>query len=141
MKWFRKFSDPNMGQAVRESIEKPFGLIRTADLLPLTILDADWRKIQDLAGIQYCTNLTTLSLRDNQIMDLCPLLGLANLTELHLYVNQIVDVRPLADLANLTWLYLSENPLGQDALCNDIPALRARGVNVVSDDGACGGEG
>ncbi len=31
---------------------------------------------------------------------------------------------------------LRDNPLSQDALCNDIPALEARGV-VVNFDGEC----
>jgi len=33
---------------------------------------------------------------------------------------------------------LTDNPLSQDALCKDIPALEARGVKF-SYDGKCGG--
>jgi len=80
-------------------------------------LDAAWCwYIEDLTGLEYCTDLTTLRL-EGHIVDVSPLAGLSNLTHLSLGDdeilggNQIVDVSPLAGLTNLTWLGLSYNEI------------------------------
>ena len=82
-------------------------------MLTLTSLSADELGITDLSGLEYASNLTSLSLRDNQITDFSPVAasptsprcrsaepdfrpipvtGLNALTELDLGVNQIGEL-------------------------------------------------
>ena len=159
------FPDKNLESAIRTEISKPAGDILVSDLQNLTSFSyneygmADEKKITNLEGIQYCTNLTYLGLDYNQISDVSPLAGLTNLTDLALHFNQISDVTPLAGLTNLTYLYLNDNqisdikplvdnsgidsgdivdlyyggsgnPLSTTSCMVYIPQLQSRGVNV-----------
>ena len=47
---------------------------------------------------QTLTNLTSISLNNDQISDIKPLSSLTNLTRLSLGVNQISDIKPLSNL-------------------------------------------
>ena len=127
------FPDPGFEAAIREAIGKPTEDIQDADLIGLTSLDARYRNIVSLEGIEHCINLTeldlygnkivdisslsalikltNLSLEDNEIADLSPLSGLTNLTRLYLDNNQIANLSPLSGLINLTGLYLWENAI------------------------------
>jgi Leucine-rich repeat (LRR) protein len=151
------FADPNLETAIREALNKPSGPIYASDLAGLTSLSTDWEGIQDLSGLQYCTNLTDLSLEgnqisdisllaeltsltdlnlyDNQIGDISPLTGLTGLTGLNLYGNQISDISPLANLTNLTYLSLAYNQIiGISPLVNltNLTELEL-GYNQISD--------
>ena len=127
------FPDPNLEAAMREALNIPFGPIHASDLAGLASLSASWRGIEDLSGLQYCTNLTGLNLWANQISDISPLANLTNLTYLYLGANQISDISSLANLTNLTGLQLDSNqisdisPLTNLNLCsnqiNDISPL------------------
>jgi hypothetical protein len=105
------FPDPGLEAAIRNEIEKPTGDIYDTDLIGLTYLDASYCSISNLEGIQYCVNLTVLSLWTNQISDISLLSGLINLTGLDLGGNQIVGISPLSGLTNLTWLWLDSNQI------------------------------
>ena len=126
--------DPNLQQAVRETLNLPAGApITQADMRQLTQLRVPRdSQIRDLAGLEYATNLTYLALGGNEITDLTPITGLmklrflsvwgspisdlspiTNLTELaHLYLGYcrtVSDIAPVANLTNLTFLQLSGN--------------------------------
>lgn len=111
------FLDPNLEAAIREAIGKPAGNIYESDLETLTALDAPGQlesqtNIQDLSGLQYCSNLIDLNLELNiHISDLSPLSDLTNLTRLDLWHNQISDISPLDSLTNLTYLELGDNEI------------------------------
>ena len=82
------------------------------------------------------TNLTNLFLDRNQISDLSPLSGLINLTHLDLSSNQITDITPLVrntGIAAVDFVDLLDNPLSTIAVNTHIPALQARGVDVLFD--------
>ncbi len=102
--------DAGLQAAVREALNKPEGDIYASELAWLQELDAASRDIQDLTGLEYCTNLEALGLWDNQISDLSPLAKLTSLTWLTLAENQISDLSPLADLSKLTMLSLAGEP-------------------------------
>ena len=63
-------------------------------------------KIVNLTGLEHATQLTTLSLQENNISDLSPLAQLTQLTTLDLSDNNISDLTPLAQLTQLTTLSL-----------------------------------
>ncbi|MGB2807017.1 MAG: leucine-rich repeat domain-containing protein [Sedimentisphaerales bacterium] len=64
--------------------------------------------IDNLAGIEYATNLKKLFLYDNPIRDLSPLSKLTNLEGMQLNGKYIEDVSPLASMTKLEWLDLYE---------------------------------
>ena len=111
--------------------------------------------IEDVSPLAVLTSLEGLILRSNRIEDVSPLSALTSLTELNLRSNQIVDVSPLGGLTSLEWLSLEKNqiqdisplvansglgegdrvllyfnPLSEQAITEQIPALRERGVDV-----------
>ena len=56
------FADPNLEAAIREAVAISDGAIYPEDLEGLTALAADGRDIVDLGGLEYCTDLTHISL-------------------------------------------------------------------------------
>jgi Leucine-rich repeat (LRR) protein len=65
--------------------------------------------INDLDGIQFCSNAKTIDVSNNRITDLTPVTGLINLEELDLSDNQIGYIDALSNLTNLKSLKLSNN--------------------------------
>ena len=110
--------DPNLRAAVENLLGKASGAtITTADMARLTHLHARNIDISDLTGLESATNLTYLSLNDNNISDISPLVantGLGSRDHVHLWGN----------------------PLSSLSLNAHIPALRDRGVRVVPDEEA-----
>lgn len=129
------FSDTNLEAVVRSAIKKNKGNIVTSDVKVITKLEAENKKITNLNGIQFFTNLEFLELNNNSISDLTPLAALKSLEFLSLGKNQIKDISPLKDLSNLQYLYLNTNYI------NDINAIRpltglthlSLGNNNISD--------
>ena len=102
--------DPNLEQAIRESLSLPKLMPLTQVLmLGLTGLETGERGIIDLTGIEYATNLHYLNLGGNQIRDIRPLAGLVSLAGLSLYANPVEDIALLANLTNLTYLNLAHS--------------------------------
>ena len=94
--------DPNLRQAVRESLELPGEVLLTQlEMKRLTGLDAVESEIKDLTGLEYATNVTWLNLGVNEIRDLSPLAELINLEVLWIFVNPLSDISPLANLVSL----------------------------------------
>ena len=102
------FTDTKLEAAIREAINKPEGPIQRSDLESLTTLIAELKRIQNLAGLEYCVYLRELNLCDNQIS----------------------DISPLASLPRLHKLTISNNPLSPASLDIYIPQLEERGVEV-----------
>jgi internalin A len=105
------FADPNLEEAVREAIGKPVGDIYTADFVGYSFLDASYRNIASLSGLEHWIGLTDLVIWGNQISDLGPLAGLSQLDQLRLGQNLIADLAPLAGLTGLTRLDLDGNQI------------------------------
>ena len=130
------FADPNLDAAVRAAIGKPTGEILVSHVAALAKVYPGERGIGNLGGMEHLTQLTHLWLYDNQITHLTPLSGLTQLTYLGLYDNQISDIRPLVDNPGLgegDCIALARNPLNDEAYDVHIPALQARGANVLFD--------
>ena len=152
-------ADQNLDKAVRSALSQPFGFLTKASLLDLQSLDAKQLGIRTLKGLEFATNLTWLDLDTNNITDISQLASLTNLQVLNLDSNQLFDIAPLAGLFNLDSLslfgnqigdiaplvtnavnnglgpgdevVLDESTLNEYALSVQVPALQAKGVNVV----------
>jgi Leucine-rich repeat (LRR) protein len=119
------FPDPELAEAVWEALGKPTNAIVPSDLETLTSLDASYRGVANLAGLEYCTKLTKLRIEDGtgRISDISPLASMGNLTELRLNRNQVVDISPLASLTKLTVLDLSANPVADVSPLSSLSSL------------------
>ena len=104
-----------------------------ASLTNLKVLWLDGNLIADITPLSRLTRMEWLNLQDNLIVDITPLSRLSRLSLLELEDNLIEDVAPL--VANLGLgrgdeVYLADNILSAQALTEQIPALKARGVDV-----------
>ena len=112
------FPDPNLRAVVAEAIGIDPNRITVAALRPLTRIDAVFREIESLEGLQHATNLRLLDLAGNRISDLTPLSNLHSLEELGLDGNVIKDISALTGLTNLLVLTIEYNQI------SDVEALR-----------------
>ena len=87
-------------------------------------LDLSGKYIQELDGIQYFDNLTTLILGDNEISDLTPLASLTKLKYLDVSGQSIQDISCLAGLTRMEILNLSDNPIDSVAGVSGMTQLR-----------------
>src|SRR4030043_130798 len=100
------FVNKNLETAVREAIGKKGGDILVSDLKNLRSLSTPEKRINDLAGLEYCTNLEELDLNNNKITDISLLASLKKLARLNLASNLLTDISPLKSLINLQYLEL-----------------------------------
>jgi hypothetical protein len=129
------FPDPNLEQAVRAAIGKPTGAIYKSDLEALVELWADSKGISDLTGLEECSVLEGLFLRDNRVASLDPLSGLTDLRVLDLGENEIVDIGPITDLVALDHLWLEGNHISDVSPVVGLNALQTVSLmaNSISD--------
>ena len=105
-----------------------------ANLTNLERLNLRSNRMSDVEPLANLNNLYFLDVTDNQITDVKPLLGLTRLSHLNLKDNQIEDLAPLVANTGLSEgdeVHLTGNPLSDQALNEQIPALEARGVSVT----------
>ena len=123
--------DVNLRAKIAEILNKPKNAtLNAGDLSALTSLDARNANIQDLTGIEYAHNLSSLNLgaeyiegkgnvNSNTVSDWQPLSGLTNLHTLYLHSSNISDISALSALKKLHTLSLSNTNI------SDISALSA----------------
>ena len=98
-------------------------------LLYLNLLNSSIIDVTPLAGL---TELNVLFLSGNNIVDVTPLAGLTKLETLFLNNNSIVDVAPLIGLnLDVSGLFIRYNPLSYISIRIHIPAMQAKGIEVV----------
>lgn len=132
------FPDLNFENLVREILNITSGDITNIDLKNIIEIYGEGRNISDISGIEYCTNLANLNLRNNEIVDINVLSGLTNLQVLNITNNHIIDINPLLQnngIDNNDVIYLNRNPLNETSVNTYIPQLEARGVTVSYDVG------
>lgn len=134
-----------------------------ASLKALAMLSLGSTGIYDLSTLSGLTNLEMLFLNDNfltslaplsamkslntidvshnlTLSDLSPLSGLHSLQSIFVQYDGITSIKPLYDNSSLgagDQVELHHNNLDFDSCCIYIPALQARGVNFLNDDGYC----
>ena len=92
------------------------------------------KEIVDITPLSQLNNLTQLWISYNQIVDITPLKQLIKLQELYLDYNQIADLSTLVahpGLGDGDEVKLEGNPLSDQALTEQISALKARGITVT----------
>jgi internalin A len=120
-----------------------------AKLKSLTKLNLDDSTISDLQPLASLTNLTSLSIRNNDMLrDIAPLANLTNLTDLNLSgnhpltadpkrldPNSIIDLKPLVGLKKLTTLNLNNNSVKKIELLAGLTNLTKLDLssNKISD--------
>ena len=112
-----------------------------AGLTTLGELHLCGNQITDISSLASLTGLYRLEMYDNQITDISPLSGLIRLVGLGLGRNHITDIAPLVSnrgLGSGDGVDLESNPLSDQSRHVHIPALRARGVIVMSGRWRCG---
>ena len=104
-----QFADPNLEACVRTALNIPDADLTAENLAGIINLECQDMGITNIAGIEHCTSLVSLSLWENEIVDISSLAGLTTLTSLQMGNNLIADLNPLSTLTNLTSLGLSVN--------------------------------
>ncbi|WP_449537894.1 leucine-rich repeat domain-containing protein [Ferdinandcohnia sp. Marseille-Q9671] len=105
------FADPALEEVIKETLQITSREIVESDLTIVTSLDASYRGISDLTGLEFAKNLEDLNLMSNSITDLTPLKGLTNLLYLVAQNNEIEDISPLKDVTKLEYLGLDGNQI------------------------------
>jgi len=115
--------DPDRGN----QIASLSGLQYATNLQSLTLR---WHLITDISPLSGLSNLQTLVLERCQISDISILSGLKNLRSLGLHRNRISNISPLTSLTSLGELDLRINPLNQEAYNTYIPQIRANNPGI-----------
>jgi len=130
------FPDVNLENVIRQELNIPAPTpITSDDMLQLTDLNARYKNITNLSGLEYAENLLFADLRNNQLSSVLGLPTSQNLTVLYLRSNQIADLVGFPDLPNLETLQLSDNQLSN---VSGLPALQnltylGLGFNQIAD--------
>ncbi len=131
------FSDPNFEALIRETLDIPEGDITNYDMWTIKQLSGIDRNIEDISGIEYCSGLQLLRIRENNISDIEPLKELVLINYLDLQYNQIIDIKPLVDNVGIGLgddiIYLYGNPLSNESILQYKPQIQARGVKFHSN--------
>lgn len=127
--------DPGLETAVREELALADGEIYPINLKEIHGLSADELNIENLDGIQYCTNLEYLSLSDNYISDISLLSNLTKLKSLYLDGNYIEDISSLSNLTNLDSVDLEYNQITDIASLSNLINITYLGIsdNLIQD--------
>lgn len=112
--------DANLKAAVYQKLSLCINDFVTEDeMSTINYLAANNKNIYSLEGLQYCTNIQSLSLYNNKISDISPVTNLTKLQKLNLDGNQIYILPDLSNLNNLYSLSLNTNKISDlSGLCN-----------------------
>ncbi len=105
-----------------------------AGLTQLVEIDVSYNPVGDISVLAGLPWLRTVGASDCGLADITPLTALSALNNVGLLHNNLTDLGPLVEnpaFANGAWLNILSNPLSEEALNVQIPALQARGVNVT----------
>jgi Leucine-rich repeat (LRR) protein len=127
--------DVNLRAAVRAAIGKPSGALNNIDLLSLNQLTANFAGIADLTGLEWASNLTSLSLAGNSVSNLARIQNLPSLRTLTLDSNPLSNLSQLAIMTNLVELSLVNDSVSNVAFLNNLTGLSLLNLNnnLVAD--------
>ena len=125
------FPDEALEEAIRDRLNKPSGDIHKSELVLMDSLIAESKGIEDLTGLENCSNLILLHLGLNEITDISALSEMLILRDLDLRDNSITDISPLSSLTDLIFLQLSRNPLSSLEDLENLTGLILLNINSV----------
>ncbi|MCF7974105.1 MAG: leucine-rich repeat domain-containing protein [Phycisphaerae bacterium] len=116
------FSDVNLKAAVESAlnVSNP----TSSDMLALTELNINYKRVTDLTGLEHASNLTRLQAAANAITDITPLSTLVHMTHLDLYANRVSDLSPLSGMTNLGYLNIEDNNASDLSPLSGLTSLR-----------------
>ncbi len=115
--------DPELNDAIRQTLQKPIGPLTEQDMLNLTVLNACCRNVSNLQGLEAARNLAELSLDHNLLTDFSIASGWTNLIRLDLSFNSLTNVSIPSGLTNLATLLIQGNRLTNLNLPDGLTAL------------------
>ena len=131
------FPDPNFEELIREILEMPNRNITNQDMWSIKEIIGVGRDIFNISGIEYCTGVNTVHLRDNFISNIEPMSELVLLEYINLQDNQVVDILPLINNVGLgignDIIIIYNNPLSDESILTYKPQLQSRGVMFYSN--------
>ena len=119
------FMDTNFETSIREHLNKPTGAILNTELESITNFQAQNRNISNIYGIEFCTNLETLDIGENQIKDLIPILYLREIKKLRLDNNDINDISSLRHFYSIIDLDLGNNKIADISYLSNLSELQS----------------
>ena len=129
--------DEHLRPVVERALGKPPGSEITADdLATLAELEAQNGYIRDLTGLEFATNLETLSLFVNHVADISQVASMSQLSKLELTSNLITDISPISNLYKLEFLRFVDNRVSDISPLKDLTALTSLdflGNDEISD--------
>jgi len=123
------FTDDNFEAVIREHLNIPVGAILNTDLETITKILGRNRNIQNIYGIEFCTNLDTLDIGFNGISDLIPLFYLRKMKSLKLDNNLIDVISQLRYFYHLIELDLSNNNIEELSYISNLTKLTTLFLN------------
>jgi Leucine-rich repeat (LRR) protein len=121
--------DANLRAAVRGAIGKPSGVLNNIDLLKLNQLTANFAGIADLTGLEWASNLTSLSLAGNSVSNLSKIQNLPSLRTLTLDSNPLSNLSQLATMTNLVELSLVNDSVSNITFVSNLAGLSLLNLN------------
>lgn len=116
--------DSGLYDCLLEVADNGDGILTSAELGKIERIDAQNRKISNIEGIHFCTNLSDLNLSENNILDITRLSELENLKRLDISYNQIENIDPLANMGSLEELDLAGNRLNNITVLSGLPNIQ-----------------
>ena len=99
--------DPTLSAIISEELGKNSNApITVEEMETLITLESQHRRIHNLTGLQFATNLTHLDLDNSRVSDISPLKGLTNLKLLQVH-GSFSDLSPVTGLINLEFFDFS----------------------------------
>jgi Leucine-rich repeat (LRR) protein/uncharacterized protein YpmS len=115
--------DANLSQLIRTNLNKPTGALNNVDMLKLTSLSAASTSISNLSGLEFATNLSSLSLETTLVKSLTPIQGLIRLSYLTVSSSPVADFSPIGALTNLNTLWLRSDSITNVSFLTNLRAL------------------
>jgi hypothetical protein len=115
--------DANLSQLIRTNLNKPSGALNNVDMLKLTSLSAANTSISNLSGLEFATNLSSLSLETALVTSLTPIQGLTRLSYLTVSSSPVADFSPVGALTNLNALWLRSDSITNIGFLTNLKAL------------------
>lgn len=112
----------------RDNIDAP---ITKKDLLQIKTLSIySGKGINEIAGLEYMTNLEKLTLRESNVTDISAISKLRGLKYVDLTSNSIESIHPIGQLENINMLFLRDNKITPLSKIKKIKTLDLTGNNI-----------